>query len=145
MRMGIHLTSHTIVFRHYNDVTMSAIASQTTSLTIVYSTVYSDAHQRKDQSSASLAFVRWIHRRPVNSAHKEPVTRKMFPFDYVIMVLLVCCQCRLVTCCIVSVRVPFVLDPCLFVNGHHIKSFEFCLWAKTNTNLTYFSKIRLHS
>ena len=32
---------------HYSDVTMGAIASQITGLTIVYSTVYSDAHQRK--------------------------------------------------------------------------------------------------
>ena len=64
---------------------MGAIASQITSLTIVYSTVYSDADQRKHQSSASLAFVRGIHRRPVNSPHKWPVTRKMFPFDDVIM------------------------------------------------------------
>ena len=44
---------------------------------IVYSTVYSDADQRKHQSSASLAFVRGIHRGPVNSPHKWPVTRKM--------------------------------------------------------------------
>ena len=43
--------------RHYNDVIMSAMASQITSLTIVYSTVYSGADQRKHQSSASLAFV----------------------------------------------------------------------------------------
>ena len=43
------------------------------------------AHQRKHQSSASLAFVRGSHRRPVNSPHKWPVTRKMFPFDDVIM------------------------------------------------------------
>ena len=64
---------------------MGAIASQITSLTIVYSTVYSDADQRKHQSSASLAFVRGIHRGPVNSPHKWPVTRKMFPFDDVIM------------------------------------------------------------
>ena len=42
---------------HYGDVIMGAIASQITSLTIVYSTVYSDADQRKHQSSASLAFV----------------------------------------------------------------------------------------
>ena len=41
--------------------------------------------QRKHQSSASLAFVRGIHRRPVNSPHKGPVMRKMFPFDDVIM------------------------------------------------------------
>ena len=46
---------------------------------------YLDAGQRKQQSSVSLAFVRWIHRRPVNSPHKWPVTRKMFPFDDVIM------------------------------------------------------------
>ena len=64
---------------------MGLIASQITSLTIVYSTVYSDADHRKHQSSASLAFVRGIHRWPVNSLHKWPVTRKMFPFDDVIM------------------------------------------------------------
>ena len=56
-----------------------------TSLTSVFSTVYSDADQRKHQSSASLAFVRGIHRGPVNSPHKWPVTRKLFPFDDVIM------------------------------------------------------------
>ena len=70
---------------HYDDVRMGAIASQITSLTIVYSIVYSDADQRKHQSSASLAFVRGIHRGPVNSPHKWPDTRKMFPFDDVIM------------------------------------------------------------
>ena len=73
---------------HYTDVIMNTIASQIISLTIVYSTVYSDADQRKYQSSASLAFVRGIHRRAVNSPHKWPVTRKMFPFDDVIMVLM---------------------------------------------------------
>ena len=40
---------------------------------------------KRHQSSASLAFVRGIHRRPANSPHKGPVTRKMFPFDDVIM------------------------------------------------------------
>ena len=69
-------------YEHYNDVIMSAITSQITSLTIVYSIVYSDTDQRKLQSSASLAFVRGIHRGPVNS---WPVTRKMFPFDDGIM------------------------------------------------------------
>ena len=73
------------VIMHYNDVIMGAIASQITSLTIVYSTVYSGADHRKHQSSASLAFVRGIHRGPVNSLHKWPVTRKMFPFDDVFM------------------------------------------------------------
>ena len=70
---------------HYDDVIMSTIASQITSLTIVYSTVYSGTDQSKHQSSASLAFVWGIHRGPVNSPHKWPVTRKMFPFDDVIM------------------------------------------------------------
>ena len=74
---------------HYNDVIMSTMASQITSLTIVYSTVYSHADQRKHQSSASLAFVRGIHRGPVNSPHKWPVTRKMFPFDDVIIFVVI--------------------------------------------------------
>ena len=70
---------------HDNDVIVGAIASQITSLASVYSTVCSGADQRKHQSSASLAFVRGIHRRPVNSPHQGPVTRKMVPFDDVIM------------------------------------------------------------
>ena len=61
---------------HYNDVIMVAISSQITSLAIVYSTVYSDADQRKHQSSALLTFVRGIHRGLMNSPHKWPVTRK---------------------------------------------------------------------
>ena len=65
---------------------MGTIASQITSLTTVYSTVYSGADQRKHQSSASLAFVWGIHRGPVNSPHKWPVImRKLLPFDDVIM------------------------------------------------------------
>ena len=71
--------------KHYSDAIMNVMASQITSLTIVYSTVYSGANQRKHQSSASLAFGRGIHRLPLNSAYKGPVTRKMFPFDDVIM------------------------------------------------------------
>ena len=47
---------------HYHDVMMTTMASQITSLTVVYSTVYSDAYQRKHQSSASLVFVWGIHR-----------------------------------------------------------------------------------
>ena len=73
------------LLHYYNYVIMSGIASQITSLTIVYSTVYSDADQRKHQSSASLASVRGIHRGLVNSPHKWPLTRKMFPFDDGIM------------------------------------------------------------
>ena len=71
---------------HYSDVIMGAMESQITSLTIVCLTVDSGADQRKHQSSASLAFVWGIHRWPVNSPHKWPVTRKMSPFDDVIMI-----------------------------------------------------------
>ena len=73
-----------VVYDHYNDVIMSTMASQITSLTIVYSTVYSVADQRKDSSSASLACVKGIRRWPVNYPHKGPVARKI-PFDDVIM------------------------------------------------------------
>ena len=72
-------------FSRYNDVIISTMTSQITSLTIVYPTVYSRRRSKKHQSSASLAFVRGIHRWPVNSLHKGPVTRKMFTFDDVIM------------------------------------------------------------
>ena len=74
-----------LVHCHYDDVIMTMLVSQITSLTVVYSIVYSGVNQRKHQSSASLAFVREIHRGPVNFPHKWPVTRKMFPFDDVIM------------------------------------------------------------
>ena len=70
---------------HYSDVIMDAMVSHITSL---YSTVYTGANQRKHQSSVPLAFVRGIHRSPVNSPHKCPVTRKKFPFDDVIMVFI---------------------------------------------------------
>ena len=65
---------HMLSVIHYNYVIMSVMASQITSLMIVYSTVYSGAYQRKHQSSASLTFVRGIHRWPVDSPHKGPVT-----------------------------------------------------------------------
>ena len=61
---------------HYSDVIMSGMASKITGVSIVYSAVCSSADQIKHQSSASLAFVRGIHRWPVNSPHKRPMTRK---------------------------------------------------------------------
>ena len=86
-RQWLGIDMYNFCTAHHDDVIMCAITSQITSLTIVYSTVYSDADQRKHQSSASLAFVWGIDRGPVNSPHKWPVTRKMFPFDDVIMPL----------------------------------------------------------
>ena len=70
---------------YYNDVIMGTMASQITSLTIAYSTIYSGTDQRKHQSSASLASVRGIRRWPVNSPHKGQVTGKLLTFDDAIM------------------------------------------------------------
>ena len=75
----------TIPLIYYSDVIMRAMTSQITSVSIVCSAVGSGADQRKHQSSASLALARGMHRWPMNSQHKGPVTRKMFPFDDVIM------------------------------------------------------------
>ena len=70
---------------HYNAVIMGAMVSQITSLTIVYSTIYSRCWSKKTSKLRVPGFVRRIHRSPVNSPHKGPVTQKMFPFDDVIM------------------------------------------------------------
>ena len=62
----IKIVSHWTILLHYISIIMSTMASQITSLTNVYSTIYSAADQRKHQSSASLALVgeftgdRWI-------------------------------------------------------------------------------------
>ena len=64
---------------------MGAMPSQIIRFTTVYSSVYSGADQRNHQSSASLAFVWGIHRWPVNSPHKWPVTRKNFSVDDVVL------------------------------------------------------------
>ena len=105
---GTGTAATTGTFAHYNDVIMATMASQITSLTIVYSAVYSGADQRKHQSSASLTFVWGIHRGPVNSPHKWPVTRKMFPFDDVIMYCnycwYCCCCCCYWYCYLLTVR-----------------------------------------
>ena len=70
----------------YSDVTMSAMASQI--IWPVCSAICSGAHQKKHLSSASLAFVRGIHRWSVDCPHDGPVTRKMFLYNDVIMVKL---------------------------------------------------------
>ena len=121
---------------------MGAIASQITSLTVVYSTVYSDAHQIKHQSSASLAFVRGIHRGPVNSLHKSPVTRKMFSFDDVIMCQSVGKQqkydrssTRLFSSCQKQLGLEIVLPPGKFLSPRAIDPWIgdpwICEWTNT--------------
>ena len=80
---------------HYNNIIMSAIAFKITGVMSVYSAVRFGADQRKFQISVSLAFARGIHRRPVNSHHKGPVTRRMFPFVDVIITVVLCeIRCR---------------------------------------------------
>ena len=69
-RNRCHISWALVTYTHYNDAKISVVASQITSLTIIYTTVYSGTDQRKHQSSASLAFARGIHRWPVNSPHK---------------------------------------------------------------------------
>ena len=70
---------------NHSDVIMSAMASLITGVSIVSLIVCSGADQRNHQRSASLAFVRGIHRWPVESFHQGPVMREMLPFDDVIM------------------------------------------------------------
>ena len=77
-----------------NDVIISTMASQITSLTIVYSTIYSRCRSKK---TPKLRVTGLCGRWPVNSPHKGPVTWKMFPFDDVIMPSRIvsphCCYC----------------------------------------------------
>ena len=70
---------------HYSNVIMGTMASQITSALIVYSGVCLVTDQRKHQKLCVTGHVRGIQRGPVNSPHKGPVTRKMLPFDDVIM------------------------------------------------------------
>ena len=63
--------------KHYSDVIMGVMALKSPASPLFNQ----GADPRKHQSSASLASVRGIHRGPVNSPHKWPVTRKMLLFD----------------------------------------------------------------
>ena len=117
---------------HYYDVITESMASQITSLTIVYSTVYLDAYQRKYQSSASLAFVRGNHRVPMNSLHKWPLTRKMSPFDDVIMY----CAGRGTTISLDMLRLVYNL---VNVTTSGVAHFLFCFCIQNTSG-----KIRLH-
>ena len=121
---------------HYSDVIMGAMASQITGLTIVYLTVYSGAHQRKHQGSASLPFVRGIHRWPVNSTHKWPMTWKLFSFDDVTMD----------SCMTISIlSVVLVKNPgelhifvcCEYVHHLHERSLVICFLVDSTWNVGY--------
>ena len=73
--------------RYYSDIIMSAMASQITGVSVVYSTVCSGAHKKHIKALRHWPLWVEINRWPVNSPHKGPVTRKFFPFDGVVMAI----------------------------------------------------------
>ena len=82
------INSQDLVLLEYSrcsNVIISAMIYRITGFLIVYATVCSGADRTKHQSSSPLAFVQGIHRWPVISPHKGPVTRKMFLFDDIVM------------------------------------------------------------
>ena len=107
------------------------MASQITSPTIVYSTVCSDAAQRKHQSSVSLAFMRGIHRWPVISPHKGPVTRKIWLRHYILaMYQMLNCffflftmtlYIRVSTACVMSVTIIILIVKSFCRGWHYIE------------------------
>ena len=107
---------------HYSGVIMGAMASPITGVSIVYTTVCSGADQRKHQCFASLAFAMGIHRWPVNSPHKGPVTQKMFPFYDVVMAR--------VSAFVMSVSVDVTLQ-------YDKKNMEWCPVFKCNVSPFY--------
>ena len=104
---------------HYNDVIMTTIASQITSSPLFTQPFIRAQIKKKHHSSASLAFVRGIHRGPGTSPHKWPVTRKMFPFDDVIMSFgkkrTLCDRIKLVIHISSNIYLPVVLCRTIYV------------------------------
>ena len=70
---------------HYSDVIMSAMACQITGALIAYSTGLFRCRLKKTSKLRVTGLMRGIHRWPVNSMHRRPVTRNIFPFDDVIV------------------------------------------------------------
>ena len=102
---------------HYGDVIMTRIASQITSLTVVYSIVYSGADQRKHQSSASLAFVQGIHRDRWIPRTKGQLRGKCFHLmtsswnlsaTEILLASMVCLTCPLIILCITGTPMVFL-------------------------------------
>ena len=116
---------------------MGAMASEITSLTVVDSAIYSGADQRRHQSSASLAFVRGIHRGPVNSPHKWPITRKCFHLMTSSWIQADGCR-GLKTADFLS-RDVFAWDPLHFevISGHSVLSFVLLVNCYLEKKLTY--------
>ena len=132
------ITSYT---EHYSDVIRGAMASQITGVPIVCSTACFCADQRKHQSSASLSFVRGIHRSPVDSPHKGPVMQKMFPVDDVpsLVCAYVWANCGLINgfgywSVAFSTPPSHHLYPCWFIASEPVGSNFSAIWIKMNTD-----------
>ena len=120
-------------FNHYTDVITGTMASRITSLTIIYFTIYSGADQRKHQNSALLAFLRGIHRWPMNSPHKCPETRNMFPFDDVTME--------------VAMKVTFINflklgEQCMYIRCHLLATWWHCCYS-SSTKLQFQPPVKI--
>ena len=101
-----------ISIQHYSGIIISSMASQITGISVVYSTICSGAHKRKHQSSASLTFVKEIHRWPGTSPHKGPETRKMIPFDEVIMICILLYHALWLYCSLWTIRyITRIINP----------------------------------
>ena len=100
---------------HYVDVIMTTVASPITSLAVVYATVYSGAHEQKPKTSELrvTGLCAGNSPGPVNSPHKWPVTRKMFPFDDVIMRKFTMYMVENTLSC--NMRYVFTAQKCTFV------------------------------
>ena len=96
------------------------------------------ADRRKHQSSASLAFVSGIHRWPVNSPYKGPVTQKKLPFDDVIMVQLITVQLASWQTSLVHV---FVVQVCEHRVGHVVTGVCLGEWNIDNTICWFMASI----
>ena len=108
---------------HYNDVIMGAMASQITSLTIVYSTVYSDADQENIKAPCHRPLCGEFTGDRLNSPHKWPVTRKKFPFDDVSWLFnVINYVCRTHDNLIIRIGIIWVMRILLV----EIKMFQYC-------------------
>ena len=114
--------------KHYNDVIMSAMASQITDPDCLLKRLFM---RWSKKTPAPLAFVGGIHRRPVDSPHKGPVMRKMFPFDSVIMTRSHRCQYCAEYC---HERSKFLLIADGFLNTAWDLRGIFCVWILSSLN-----------
>ena len=123
-----------VMARHYDDVIMGAMVSQIPSLAIVYSTVYSGTDQRKQQSSASLAFVRGIHRFSVMASNAENVWWRHHHFKKNC-----CCSCRnyAKSCC------PWVIELAQSICTQIFNRYEMYIIFTGETKVNYMPRTAL--